>query len=237
MTVVTDPHPTDTDERSLDERVAELEALIEEARQRARRRRRRNGAVAVALVLAAGAALYAGGDGVRVESARSADGDATPTATLDRRGSWSVPTGPPGFSAGVVLHPTRPGALYLYAGGRVYRSTDSGRSWKSGPPIALKLDALTVDPRRGSILYAGTNDGVLKSADAAAPGAGRGSDRRQAEAAGTPTGRGGCTRSRSTRPTAGTCTRSRGGSGSPSPSAHVTPARRGKPCGWALRGT
>lgn len=164
--VISPPRTAESDERTLDERVAELEALIEEARRRARRRRRRNGAVALVALALAGAAVYAGGDGVTVGTARSADGDAAPAATLDRVGSWSTPTGPPGFSAGVVLHPTRPGALYLYTGGRVYRSTNGGRSWKSGPPIALKLDALTVDPRDGSIVYAGTNDGVLKSTDA-----------------------------------------------------------------------
>lgn len=184
MTVVAPPPPpqTEADERTLDERVADLEALIEEARQRTRRRRRRNGAVALAALLATGAALYAGGDGIRAGEARSAEDDAASVATPSRGGTWSTPTGPPGFSAGVVLHPTRPGALYLYAGGRVYRSADGGRSWKSGPPIALKLDALTVDPGRGSILYAGTNDGVLKSTDAGrtwrrsglSPGRGRG---------------------------------------------------------------
>ena len=167
MTVVTSPPTANTDERALDERVAELEALIEEARQRTRRRRRRNGAVALALLLAAGAAVYAGGgDGIRVGTARSSGGDAIPAATPGRAGSWSAPSGPPGFGGTVVLHPTKPGWLYLKAGGRVYRSTDAGLSWKSGPPIALKVDALTVDPRHGSILYAGTNDGVLKSTDA-----------------------------------------------------------------------
>ena len=166
MAVATPPRPDHVDERSLDERVAELEALIEEARQRTRRRRRRNAAVALAVAIAAGAALYASGDGIGVGSARSADGDPVPAAALARDSSWSVPTGPPGFTADLVLHPTRQGALYLNAGGRVYRSTDAGRSWKAGPPIALKLDALTVDPRRGSVLYAGTNDGVLKSTDA-----------------------------------------------------------------------
>jgi hypothetical protein len=166
VAVVTPPTAVPTDERTLDERVAELEALIEEARQRARRRRRRNGAVALVALALAGAAVHTGGDSVTVGTARSADGYAAPAVTLDRAGSWSAPTGPPGFAAGVVLNPTRPGALYLYAGGRVYRSTDAGRSWKSGPPIALKLDALAVDPRHGSTLYAGTNDGVLKSTDA-----------------------------------------------------------------------
>jgi photosystem II stability/assembly factor-like uncharacterized protein len=165
VNVVAPPPQTDADERSLDERVADLEALIKEARQRTRRRRRRNGAVALAALLAAGAALVAGGDGFRVQDARSADDDGASAAALDRARVWSTPTGPPGFSARLVLHPTRPGALYLYAGGRVYRSTNGGRSWKSGPPIARKLDALAVDPRNGSILYAGTNDGVLKSTD------------------------------------------------------------------------
>jgi photosystem II stability/assembly factor-like uncharacterized protein len=166
VTVVAPPPETDADERTLDERVADLEALIEEARQRTRRRRRRNGAVALAALLAAGAALYAGGGDTRAGGAGSAEDDAASVATPSRGGSWNAPTGPPGFSAGVVLDPTRPGALYLYVGRRVYRSTDGGRSWKSGPPLALKLDALTVDPRHGSILYAGTNDGVLKSTDA-----------------------------------------------------------------------
>ena len=175
------PDPAD-DERSLVERVAELEALIEEARQRTRRRRRRNGGVALAALLTAGAALYAGGNDIRAGDARSAEDDAASVSTPDLGDSWSTPTGPPGFSAGIVLHPSRPGALYLYTGGRVYRSTDGGRSWKSGPPLALKLDALSVDPRHGSILYAGTNDGVLKSTDAGrtwrrsglSPGRGRG---------------------------------------------------------------
>jgi len=181
VAVVRPPH-TDADERTFDERVAELEALIEEARQRTRRRRRRNGAVALAALLVAGAALYAGGDDISARDARSAEDGAASAAALDRAGVWSTPTGPPGFSAGVVLHPTRPGALYLYTGRGVYRSTDGGRSWKSGPPIALKLDALSVDPGHGSILYAGTNDGVLKSTDAGrtwrrsglSPGRGRG---------------------------------------------------------------
>ena len=167
MSITTAHPPTrPDDERTLDERVADLEALIEEARRHTRRRRRRNAGVALAALLAAGAALYAGGDGLRIGAARSAAGDVTPTAAVDRAGAWTVPTGPPGFRGTVVLHPTKPGWLYLNAGRRVYRSTDGGRRWKSGPPIALRIDALTVDPRRGSILYAGTNDGVLKSTDA-----------------------------------------------------------------------
>ena len=48
----------------------------------------------------------------------------------------------------------------------MFRSTDGGRSWSSGRPVASRIDTLVVDPRRGSILYAGTGDGVLKSTDA-----------------------------------------------------------------------
>ena len=128
MPVIPAPPQTDTDERTLDERVAELEALINEARLRARRRRQRNAAVVVAALLAAGAAAYARGHGIRVGAARSADGGAVPAAALERDEAWSVPTGPPGFRADIVLHPTKQGGLFLNAGGRVYRSTDAGRA-------------------------------------------------------------------------------------------------------------
>src|SRR6476469_6687787 len=118
MTRIASPPQTDADERTPDERVADLEALIEEARERTRRRRRRNGAVALAALLAAGAALYAGGDDIFGGDARSAEDDVASAAALERAAAWSTPTGPPGFSAGVALHPTRPSALYLYAGAR-----------------------------------------------------------------------------------------------------------------------
>ena len=168
MTVTIPPRPPEIeDERTVEERVAELEALIEEARQRTRRRRRRGGALALAALVAAGTAAYVGGDGIGVGSARSADGGAAPAAGLDREpGRWSIASGPPGFSADIVLDPSTRGGLYLQAGGRVFRSTDGGRSWSSGRPVASRIDTLVVDPRRGSILYAGTGDGVLKSTDA-----------------------------------------------------------------------
>ncbi len=116
------------------------------------------------IALVTGAAVYAGGDGIGAGATRSADGGA-PAASLERDGAWSVPTGPPGFHADIVLNPSKPGALYLNAGGRVFRTTDAGRSWTAGPPIARRVDALTVDPRNGSVLYAGTSEGVLKSTD------------------------------------------------------------------------
>ena len=57
MTVTTPPRrPEIEQDRDLEERVAELEALIEEARRRARRRRMRNGAAAA--LVAAGIVMF-----------------------------------------------------------------------------------------------------------------------------------------------------------------------------------
>ncbi len=101
--------------------------------------------------------MYAGGDGIGAGAARSADGGA-PAASLERDGAWACPPGHPDSTRNIVLHPTKQGSLYLNAGGRVYRSTDAGRTWTAGPPIARRVDALTVDPRNGSVLYAGTSE-------------------------------------------------------------------------------
>ena len=60
MTITTPPRrPEIEQDRDLEQRVADLEALIEEARRRARRRRQRNWALAL-LVAAAGAAVLIG---------------------------------------------------------------------------------------------------------------------------------------------------------------------------------
>ena len=156
MAVVTPPRTADTDERTLDERVAELEALIEEARQRTRRRRRRNAAVALAVLLAAGAAVYAGGDGFRVGTARSADGDPAPLAAHDRAGTWSVPTGPPGFGGSVVLHPTKPSvrlrstpAAACSAARTVAAAGAPGDPSRPRVDVAHRRPAQRLDPLRG----------------------------------------------------------------------------------------
>jgi photosystem II stability/assembly factor-like uncharacterized protein len=170
MSVVAPPRPDTADERSLEERVAELEALIEEARQHARRRRRRNAALVVVAVLAAGAATFAGGDGVRVGTARSADAQSPrAVAGTSDAGRWSVPSGPPGFVASaIVVDPRTPRNVYVATGGRVFRSTNGGQSWRAGRQwgIANRVDALAIDPQRPATLYAGTGTGVLKSVDA-----------------------------------------------------------------------
>ena len=167
MSVVTPPRPADADERSLDERVAELEALIEEARRRARRRRQRSAAVVLLIGLAALAATYAGGDGVRVGAARSADASSPrPAATVQTVGRWSVPSGPSSGADSVVVDPQNSANVYAVGGGRVFRSTNGGRSWTGGPQLDLRIDVLAVDPQRPSILYAGAGAGVFKSVDA-----------------------------------------------------------------------
>ena len=168
MSVVAPPRPPDADERSLDERVAELEALIEEARRRARRRRQRSAAVVLLIGLAALAATSAGGDGVRVRAARSADASSPrPAANVQDIGRWGVPYGPPGFGvSAIVVDPQNSVNVYVAAEGRVFRSADGGRSWTGGPQIDLRVDALAVDPQRPSILYAGAGAGVFKSVNA-----------------------------------------------------------------------
>jgi photosystem II stability/assembly factor-like uncharacterized protein len=162
------PRPADPDERSLDERVAELEALIEEARNHARRRRQRNAAIALLAALAALAATYAGGNGIRVGTGRSAD-SSSPLAAVNASdsGRWNVPYGPPGAGVGpLVVDPRDSSNVYAATGGRVYRSTDGGRSWTGGVQIDPRVDSLAIDPQRPSMLYAGTGQGVFKSIDA-----------------------------------------------------------------------
>ncbi len=168
MSVVAPRRPPDADERSLDERVAELEALIEEARRRARRRRVRNGVMAMLAVSAALAATFAGGDGLRAGAGRSSDtAPAAPVGTAGI-GQWSVPYGPlPGSWLGsIVVDPQSPANVYAAAGGRVFRSTDGGRSWSGALQIDPRVDTLAIDPERPSTLYAGTGEGVFKSVDA-----------------------------------------------------------------------
>lgn len=129
----------------------------------------RNAAIVLLALSAALAATYSGGDVGRVGAVRSADSSSPrPAANLQNIGRWSVPYGPPGARAGViVVDPLNSANVYAAAGGgRVFRSTDGGRSWTSGVQIDPRVDALAIDPQRPSILYAGTGQGVFKSVDA-----------------------------------------------------------------------
>ena len=163
------PVRADADERSLDERVAELEALFEEARRRARRRRQRNAAVVLLAVLAGLAATYAGGDGVRVGAARSADSSSPrPAANVQSIGRWSVPYGPlPGsWLSAIVVDPQS--SANVYAAARRARVPQHGRRPELDRRTADRpphrrvggRSAAALDPlrRRGA--------GVFKSVDA-----------------------------------------------------------------------
>jgi hypothetical protein len=80
VSVTTPPRETESEhDRDLEQRVADLEALIEEARQRARRRRRRYGA-AVLLVAAGVVASFIGFGG------KGGGGTAVPGRAPDAQG-------------------------------------------------------------------------------------------------------------------------------------------------------
>ena len=165
MSVVAPPRP-EWDERSLDERVAELEALFEEARRRARRRRRRNAAIVVLALVAALVARYADGGRVRVGRARSGDSSSPRgVAGVLEPGRWSVPSGPPSGAGTIVVDPRNSANVYAAAGGRVFWSSDGGRSWTGGKQFDLRIDVLAIDPERPSTLFAGAGAGMFKSVD------------------------------------------------------------------------
>jgi hypothetical protein len=134
VSVITPHRPPETDERSLEERVAELEALIEEARQRARSRRRRRGAYLVLAVLAGGGLYFgvghSGGGTAAAPAARPSGGAALAAARTTAR--WSAAHGPDrGPVDAVAVAPSAPRVVYLGAYAGVCRSTDGGRNWVS----------------------------------------------------------------------------------------------------------
>jgi photosystem II stability/assembly factor-like uncharacterized protein len=156
------PRPVD-----LDELEALVEALIEEARQRARRRRRRRGGV-VLLVVLAGAGVYfglgRGGGGTAPLAAPGPNGAAAGGARTANR-VWEPTHGPGGGPAYVVaVAPSAPNDVYAGTEGGVFRSTNGGRSWaRAGlalprSPFAgdggTGVTALVVDPRSPKTVYA-----------------------------------------------------------------------------------
>ena len=75
----------------------------------------------------------------------------------------------------VVADPWTPRRLLAIAGGRLlYRSTDSGHTWRQAPllpalrgaaPGSVLLHAIAYDPVRRGVIYLGTSDGMLRSRD------------------------------------------------------------------------
>ena len=84
----------------------------------------------------------------------------------------------------IQINPERPNILYASILGNdsqpggVFKSTDAGKTWSradtgmtvpagSPPDSAVRVDALALDPRSPSVLYAGTGLGIFKTTDGA----------------------------------------------------------------------
>jgi photosystem II stability/assembly factor-like uncharacterized protein len=168
VTVTVPPRSTDTkDDRDLAQRVAELEALIEEARRRARRRRRIYAAGVLAAAATVAAVLFGiGGNGHGTLGATVAEG--ARASAQPNRARWSPPRGPEGGATTLAVDPTNPAILYAGGWGNIFKSTDGGARWKA---VTTALDgwnrvsALAVDPAQHRIVYAGTDLGVAKTVD------------------------------------------------------------------------
>jgi photosystem II stability/assembly factor-like uncharacterized protein len=177
VTVIAPPGRVEVEhDRDLEQRVADLEALIEEARRRTRRRRTRRGLAA--LLLAAGGVIAFvgfdghGGGGAGTAATAHARGSQGSTATAE-----SLPLGalPPdaGFVDSFAFDPRNPETVYVMTGGvsqsHVFKTTDGGAHWHAtatnGSDWVGSKEALAADPRHPGTLYAGTEAAVYKTVD------------------------------------------------------------------------
>jgi photosystem II stability/assembly factor-like uncharacterized protein len=175
VSVATPPRrPEIEQDRDLEQRVSDLEALIEEARRRARRRRTRRGGVAL-LLAAAGIGAFIGFGGQGGGGASSA---ATAHARSPQRSTANAKSPPlAALPADTVVSafafdPRNPNIVYVGTGvnnssrSRVYKSTDAGGHWRlvSGPGW-IWLGALASDPKHPGTLYASSDSGLYKTTD------------------------------------------------------------------------
>jgi hypothetical protein len=167
VTVITPPRGVETErDRDLEQRVADLEALIEEARQRARRRRRRIGAVALLLALVGAATFVVFGRSASGSSSGSRANPRSAAPTID-----SFPAGIAGYVSAFAFDPLAPDTVYvatsgdgLAHGGRVYKTTDAGKHWRlTTSSDWTRVDALAIDAHHPNTLYAGTGTAVFKT--------------------------------------------------------------------------
>ena len=184
MTVTIPPRrPGIEDERSVEERIAELEALMKEARRRARRRRAAYAAVVVVGLAGAVAGTGGiGGGGVDVD-ASIAQGSPASAANTSRAGKAPI-TDSRLYISAILVDPKRPNIVYASTlltdleKRSVLKSTDGGKTWTAAEtgltePAApageedLRVDALALDPRSPNVLYGGTGNGVYKTSDGA----------------------------------------------------------------------
>jgi len=169
VTVTAPPRrPEIEQDRDLEQRVADLEALIEEARKRARRRRRIYAAIVLtALGAAAWFSFDIGGNG-GVSLGRSAGGGPSGSfTTASGAGRW-VPTGGPegGGVLSLAVDPAHPEIVYAGGWGNVFKSTNGGGRWRDVSQEPWQhVTALAIDPKHPDTVYAGTDRGIGKSVD------------------------------------------------------------------------
>ena len=176
MAVATPPGKTKTEhDRDLAQRVADLEALIEEARRRARRRRMRNGAafaVAGAAVVAGLIGFHGGGGNGTGTAAPAGDSGAKSLTTKPTPSLAPLPYG--NEVSAFAFDPRRPNIVYVASrdargGVYVFKTTDNGRHWRStgarGTGWMSDILTLTADPQQPGTLYAGTDTAVYKTVD------------------------------------------------------------------------
>jgi photosystem II stability/assembly factor-like uncharacterized protein len=165
--VTAPPRSTDTqDDRDLAQRVADLEALIEEARRRARRRRRFYAAAVLAAAAAVAGALFGvGGKGHGSVGGNVAEGAPAAAAAQGGRGQWSS-LGPDGGALTLAVDPANANVVYAGGWGVVFKSADGGGSWKAVTTQPwTRISALTVDPTDPRVVWAGTERGIAKTVD------------------------------------------------------------------------
>jgi len=169
LTVTTPPRRPETEQdRDLEQRVADLEALIEEARRRARRRR---GIYAAVVLAALGAAAWAsfdiGGSGGVSLGRPAAGGPSSGLAARPRPGRWLLSRGPEGGDVlSLAVDPADPAIVYAGGWGNVFKSTNGGGSWRDLTQEPwTQVTALGIDPTHPDTLYAGSDRGIGKSVD------------------------------------------------------------------------
>jgi len=176
MSVTSPPRRPEIEQvRDLEQRVADLEALIEEARRRARLRRMRNAAALVVVASAGVAGLigFGGRSGGGAGSAALADGSGA--GGQARTPAPSLAALPAGARPQVfAFDPRRPSVVYVASahdrgGAYVYKTTDGGRHWQPtaarGTGWISDILSLTSDPQHPGTLYAGTDTAVYKTED------------------------------------------------------------------------
>ena len=176
MSVTSPPRgPEIEQDRDLEQRVADLELLIEEARRRARRRRTRRG-VAALVVVAGGVVAFIGFGG---HGGGGAGGAATAHARRSQGSTANAESSPLGalpadatIISAFAFDPRNPKIVYVGTG--VNNSTEEPRLQvdrrRGTLAVGLRarldrLGALASDPKHPGTLYASASTGIYKTTD------------------------------------------------------------------------